>query len=79
MTESSPPSLLTQDITIQVFRGAENGWNPCNPELILQAYAPDGDRAEIVSFLTRKWTRELSYRLIKELWTFIGNRIAVRF
>ncbi len=68
---------------------AEDGWNGRNPEKVSLAYTPDShwrNRAEIfqgreaiVAFLTRKWIRELDYRLIKEVWAFSGNRIAVRF
>jgi nuclear transport factor 2 (NTF2) superfamily protein len=68
---------------------AENGWNSRNPEAVSMAYTPDSiwrNRAEflqgrpaIVEFLTRKWQRELEYRLIKELWAYTDNRIAVRF
>jgi len=68
---------------------AENAWNTRTPEAVAQAYTVDSqwrNRAEFVSgreaivqFLTRKWSRELDYRLIKELWAFTDNRIAVRF
>jgi nuclear transport factor 2 (NTF2) superfamily protein len=68
---------------------AEDAWNTRNPERVALAYTPDSqwrNRAEflagreaIVQFLTRKWNRELDYRLIKELWAFHDNRIAVRF
>jgi len=68
---------------------AEDAWNTRNPERVSLAYTPDSKwrnrseflsgRAEIVQFLTRKWIRELDYRLIKELWAFRENRIAVRF
>ncbi|MEQ8901750.1 MAG: nuclear transport factor 2 family protein [Roseovarius sp.] len=74
---------------ITKVRMAEDGWNSRNPEKVSLAYTPDcqwRNRAEIfqgrdriVDFLTRKWARELDYRLIKELWAFHGNRIAVRF
>ncbi|MDF1586733.1 nuclear transport factor 2 family protein [Marinimicrococcus flavescens] len=70
-------------------RMAEDAWNSRSPEQVALAYTPDSrwrNRAEIfqgrekiVTFLTRKWARELDYRLIKELWAFHGNRIAVRF
>ena len=70
-------------------RLAEDAWNTRNPEQVALAYTPDSvwrNRAEfltgrdaIVAFLTRKWHRELDYRLIKELWAFHENRIAVRF
>jgi nuclear transport factor 2 (NTF2) superfamily protein len=70
-------------------RLAEDGWNSRDPEKVSLAYAVDSvwrnraefpsGRAEIVQFLARKWKRELDYRLIKELWAFHENRIAVRF
>jgi len=70
-------------------RAAEDGWNGRDPAKIALAYTVDSKwrnraefisgRAEIEIFLTRKWQRELDYRLIKELWSFDGNRIAVRF
>jgi len=70
-------------------RLAEDGWNSRDPEKVALAYTPDSqwrNRAEIFqgreaifAFLTRKWTRELDYRLIKELWAHEGSRIAVRF
>ena len=70
-------------------RLAEDAWNGRDPAKVALAYTPDSvwrnraefisGRAEIEAFLTRKWRRELDYRLIKELWTFGGDRIAVRF
>ena len=70
-------------------RIAENAWNTRTPVTVSLAYPPDSawrnraeflhGREEIVRFLERKWARELDYRLIKELWTFRENRIAVRF
>lgn len=70
-------------------RLAEDGWNTRDPERVSLAYAPDSrwrnrdrfavGRKEIVELLTDKWQRELDYRLIKELWAYTGNRIAVRF
>jgi nuclear transport factor 2 (NTF2) superfamily protein len=70
-------------------RLAEDAWNTRDPERVALAYAPDSvwrnraefltGRAAIVEFLRRKWNRELDYRLIKELWAFHSNRIAVRF
>ena len=82
-----PP--FTRATAIQKVRLAEDGWNTRNPEKVALAYTEDcrwrnraefvSGRAEIVGLLTRKWTRELDYRLIKELWAFEGNRIAVRF
>ncbi|MEU3188354.1 nuclear transport factor 2 family protein [Streptomyces sp. NPDC006923] len=82
-----PP--FDRESALQKVRGAEDGWNTRNPEQVSLAYSPDSrwrnraefinGREEIVAFLTRKWQRELEYRLIKELWAFDGNRIAVRF
>lgn len=71
------------------IRLAEDAWNGRDPKRVALGYTPDSqwrNRAEFIvgreaieAFLTRKWTRELDYRLIKELWAFAGNRIAVRF
>ena len=82
------PPFTLETATVKV-RKAEDGWNSRNPEQVALAYTVDSrwrNRAEflngrqaIVAFLTRKWTRELDYRLIKEFWAFGGNRIAVRF
>jgi nuclear transport factor 2 (NTF2) superfamily protein len=73
----------------QKVRLAEDGWNSRDPERIAQAYTLDSQwrnrseflvgQEQIIEFLTRKWQRELEYRLIKEIWTFADNRIAVRF
>jgi len=90
MAESRPPfPPFTRETAIQKVRGAEDAWNTCNPHLVSLGYSVDSkwrNRAEIfegreliVAFLTRKWERELDYRLIKELWAFTGNHIAVRF
>jgi len=82
-----PP--FTAETAAQKVRLAEDAWNGRNPTTVSLAYTEDSrwrnraefinGRAEIVAFLTRKWSRELDYRLIKELWAFTGNRIAVRF
>ena len=82
-----PP--FTRETAIAKVRMAEDGWNSRDPQRVSLAYTEDSrwrnraefpvGRAEIVQFLTRKWSRELDYRLIKELWAFEGNRIAVRF
>jgi nuclear transport factor 2 (NTF2) superfamily protein len=82
-----PP--FTRESAIQKIRGAEDGWNSRNPEKVALAYSVDTkwrNRAEFVSnraqaqaFLERKWAKELDYRLIKELWAFTDNRIAVRY
>ena len=82
-----PP--FSRETAAQKVRHAEDGWNSRNPEQVALAYTPDSvwrnrsefitGRAEIIRFLTQKWQRELEYRLIKELWAFDGERIAVRF
>lgn len=82
-----PP--FTDETAAQKVRMAEDAWNTRNPAHVALAYTPDSrwrNRAEflqgrekIEAFLTRKWSRELDYRLIKELWVFRENRIAVRF
>ncbi|KQX23326.1 MULTISPECIES: nuclear transport factor 2 family protein [unclassified Sphingomonas] len=83
-----PPFLTEEDAALKV-RLAEDGWNSRDPGRVALAYTPDchwRNRAEflqgreaIIAFLARKWARELDYRLIKELWGFRGNRVAVRF
>ena len=88
MSRPPLPPFTTETAAIKV-RAAEDGWNGRDPAKVALAYTPDSqwrNRAEFLSgrdqieaFLTRKWARELDYRLIKELWTFGGNRIAVRF
>ncbi|WP_062349051.1 nuclear transport factor 2 family protein [Herbidospora yilanensis] len=87
MTTSGPP--FTRENALERVRLAEDAWNTRDPERVARGYSLDSrwrNRAEfltgreaIVAFLTRKWRRELEYRLIKELWAFTGNRIAVRF
>jgi nuclear transport factor 2 (NTF2) superfamily protein len=82
-----PP--FTLETAIQKVRQAEDGWNSRDPERVSLAYSPSSwwrnrstfleGRAEIVAFLRQKWEREQEYRLIKELWAFNNNRIAVRF
>lgn len=82
-----PP--FTVETAAQKVRLAEDAWNSRDPQRVALAYSHDSawrNRAEflagreaIAAFLTRKWTRELDYRLIKELWAFHENRIAVRF
>jgi nuclear transport factor 2 (NTF2) superfamily protein len=82
-----PP--FTLETAVAKVRMAEDGWNSRDPERVSKVYTEDSQwrnrtefprgRKEIVEFLTRKWVRELDYRLIKELWAFDGNRIAVRF
>ena len=87
--ERPPLPPFTAETAAQKVRLAEDGWNSRDPERVAQAYTPDSrwrNRAEflqgrdaIVAFLKRKWSRELDYRLIKELWATAENRIAVRF
>jgi len=82
-----PP--FTRETAIKKVRLAEDAWNSRDPEKVGLAYTPDSrwrnrsefmnGRQEIVAFLKRKWAKELDYRLIKELWAFTANRIAVRF
>ena len=88
--ETRPPlPPFTRESAIEKVRLAEDGWNSRDPARVALAYSIDSrwrnraefanGRDEIIALLTRKWTRELDYRLIKELWAFTGNRIAVRF
>src|SRR3954452_17228102 len=88
--EARPPvPPFSRDDAVAKVRAAENGWNTRDPERVALAYTPDSrwrnrseffqGRPAIVEFLTRKWARELDYRLIKELWAFGEDRIAVRF
>jgi len=89
-SEARPPfPPYTRETAAQKVRMAEDGWNNRNPEKVSMAYSSDSrwrnrneflqGRDQIVQFLTRKWEREIDYRLIKELWAVDGNRIAVRF
>ena len=89
-TESRPPlPPFTEETATLKVRLAEDGWNGRNPEKVSMAYTPDSawrnraefinGREEIKDFLTRKWNKELEYRLIKELWAYTDNRIAVRY
>ena len=88
--EQRPPfPPFTRETAIEKVRKAEDAWNSRDPQKIALAYSIDSrwrnrnefihGREEIIAFLTRKWQRETDYRLIKELWAFTGNRIAVRF
>jgi len=87
---SRPPlPPFNAETAAQKARMAEDAWNGRDPEKVALAYTEDSrwrnraefihGRAAIVEFLKRKWARELDYRLIKEVWAFHGNRIAVRF
>ncbi|EKS66821.1 MULTISPECIES: nuclear transport factor 2 family protein [Caballeronia] len=88
--ESKPPFPPFDEASAKLkVRLAEDGWNTRDPERVSLAYSVDtrwrnraefaNGREEVVAFLRRKWARELDYRLIKELWAYTGNRIAVRF
>jgi len=89
MAPRPPLPPFTLETAVQKVRLAEDGWNTRDPETVSAAYTLDSKwrnraefptgRAQIVAFLSRKWARELDYRLIKELWAFRENRIAVRF
>lgn len=84
-----PVPPFSEESAIQKVRAADDAWNTRDPARVLLEYTLDSgwrnraefphDRAQIEAFLTRKWARELDYRLVKELWAFAGNRIAVRF
>lgn len=89
-TETKPPlPPFDEESAIQKVRMAEDAWNSRDPERVSQVYTEDTiwrnrsefprGREEVKAFLERKWKKELDYRLIKELWAFEGNRIAVRF
>ncbi len=88
MTRPPVPPFTAKTAALKV-RAAEDAWNSRDPARVALAYTPDSqwrnreiflrDRCEIEAFLTRKWQREHEYRLIKELWAYAGNRIAVRF
>ena len=83
----APP--FTKQTAVRKVRAAEDGWNSRDPQRVSLAYSPDSrwrnrsefinGREEIVAFLTRKWASELEYRLIKQMWCFDENKIAVRF
>ena len=91
MSDAPRPPLppFTAETAAHKVRLAEDAWNGRDPERVALAYSPDSrwrnrseflqGREQIAAFLTRKWARELDYRLIKELWAFSGDRIAVRF
>ncbi len=89
MNSRPPLPPFTRESAIEKVRLAEDGWNSRDPEKVSLAYSVDSrwrnrsefvnGRQDIVAFLTRKWAKELDYRLIKELWAFTDNRIAVRF
>lgn len=85
----APVPPFTAETAMQKVRMAEDAWNSCDPERVALVYTeetqwrnraefPHG-RQQVREFLQRKWAKELDYRLIKELWAWSGNRIAVRF
>ena len=88
--ETRPPfHSFTRETATQKVRMAEDAWNNRDPQRVALAYSIDSQwrnraefpvgREQIITFLARKWSKEYEYRLIKELWAFEGNRIAVRF
>ncbi|MBE7220505.1 MAG: nuclear transport factor 2 family protein, partial [Caulobacteraceae bacterium] len=89
MTDRPPLPPFTAETAALKVRRAEDAWNGRDPAAVALAYTEDSrwrnraefleGRAAIEAFLRRKWARELDYRLIKELWAFAGDRIAVRF
>jgi hypothetical protein len=89
MAARPPLPPFTQESAVQKVRLAEDSWNSRDPGKVALGYAIDSrwrnraefvnGRDEIIAFLSRKWAKELDYRLIKELWAFTGSRIAVRF
>jgi nuclear transport factor 2 (NTF2) superfamily protein len=91
MTDEARPPLppFTAETARQKVQAAEDAWNTREPERVALAYTPDSwwrnrdeffeGREAIVDFLRRKWSRELDYRLKKELWCFTDDRISVRF
>lgn len=89
MEAKQPTPPFDHQTAVQKVRMAEDAWNSRDPDRVVQVYTEDTlwrnraefprGRAEVHAFLTRKWSKELQYRLIKELWAFDGNRIAVRF
>ena len=88
-TPRPPLPPFARDTAVQKVRMAEDAWNSRDPQRVSLAYTSDSrwrnrseflrGREQIVDLLARKWARELDYRLIKELWAYDGNRIAVRF
>jgi len=89
MNPRPPLPPFTEETARQKVQMAEDAWNTRDPEHVALAYTEDTEwrnraeflrgRAEVITFLKRKWARELDYRLKKTLWAFTGNRIAVRF
>ena len=89
-TEVKPPvPPFTEETARTKVKAAENAWNTRDPEVVAKAYTEDSQwrnrdefftgRQAIKEFLTRKWAKELDYKLMKELWAYSGNHISVRF
>jgi nuclear transport factor 2 (NTF2) superfamily protein len=88
-TTSTIKPPFTEETARAKVKAAQDAWNTKNPEIVAQAYTFDSQwrnrseffngREEIIEFLKRKWSKELDYRLMKELWCYTGNRISVRF
>ena len=89
MEQRPPLPPFTAETAAKKVKAAEDAWNTRDPERVSMAYTPDSDwrnrdqfftgREAIKEFLTRKWEKELDYRLMKELWAFTDNNISVRF
>ena len=89
MTTKPPVPPFSRESAIAKVRAAEDAWNTRDPQRVALAYTEDSwwrnrstfveGREQIIAFLTQKWERELNYRLIKEMWAFGDDRIAVRF
>ncbi len=90
VAEIKPPvPPFTEETALAKVKAAENAWNTRDPEVVARAYTEDSQwrnrdefftgREAIKEFLTRKWAKELDYKLMKELWSFTGNHISVRF
>ena len=87
--QRSPVPPFTKETALVKVQAAEDAWNSRNPARVAQAYTPESEwrnrdeffvgRDAIEAFLSNKWSRELHYRLMKELWAFTDNRISVRF
>jgi nuclear transport factor 2 (NTF2) superfamily protein len=90
VSQVKPPTPpFTEETARAKVKAAEDAWNTRDPEVVAKAYTEDSQwrnrdefftgRKAIKEFLTRKWAKELDYRLMKELWAYTGNRISVRF
>lgn len=89
MSPLPPLPPFTEETALLKVQAAQDAWNSCDPERVALAYTEDSEwrnrdvflrgRREIRAFLREKWSRELDYRLRKELWSYTGNRISVRF